>query len=450
MSRSIPAHGTARPPPCEPFEAIDGLGEFVADHRQVVCRPEVAQVVDTLGKAPPAALSAVAVLWLRMASTRTRIIGTTRLEAPVAQGGMAEVYRGEQKTLGRRVAVKVMLPDLAKKRDMVKRFRREARALANLRHENIVAIHDLVEKNNQHFMIMEYVDGIDLHELLKGGKGAPLDVALLVAAGVARALEHAHFRRVIHRDIKPSNIMVSLGGDVKLADFGLAKDLSVDDLTQAGIVLGTPSYIAPEFLKGARATQHSDIYALGVVLYECISGTRPFRGETTTQLFAAIAKGDRPRLRTVAPDCPRAVEKIVDRCMDNDPDKRWGRVSELRKELEQQLNRLLKGSPSARMVAYLYDRGYATPDHLATLDIAQLTEADPSIELSLADIVPVNDVEELETDEESNAEETFTGTGRRILLAVAVLLAIGGLTAYSLELRWTDDLLAPARSWLEP
>src|SRR5512144_448362 len=147
------------------------------------------------------------------------------MEESVGKGGMAEIFRGTQATLGRPVAVKVMLPKIAGDADMAKRFRREARTLANLQHENIIGVYDLVEKNRQIFMILEFVDGPDVADLIRGGGRLPLDVSLIIAVGIARALEHAHFRRVIHRDIKPSNVLVSRRGEVKLGDFGIAKEL---------------------------------------------------------------------------------------------------------------------------------------------------------------------------------------------------------------------------------
>ena len=230
-----------------------------------------------------------------MSSTRTRVLGTTKIEEPIGKGGMAQVYRGKQRSLGRSVAVKVMLPAIARDKDNAQRFRREARTLAALHHENIVAVHDLVEKNGQIFMLLEYVEGTDVGELIGAGKPLPLDVALIIATGVARALEHAHFRRIIHRDIKPANVMISRRGEVKLADFGIAKELGDADLTQTGFVVGTPSYLAPELLKGNRADHRADLYAVGVLLYQCLTGKKPFSHKDPRELFAAILAGKREK-----------------------------------------------------------------------------------------------------------------------------------------------------------
>ena len=373
------------------------------------------------------------VLSARVATTRTRVLGTTKIEEPVGKGGMAHVYRGTQRFLARPVAVKVMLPAIARDKEMAARFRREARTLAALHHENIVAVHDLVEKNRQLFMVLEFVDGVDVGERLADGKPLPLEVTLIIATSVARALEHAHFRRVIHRDIKPSNVMVSRHGEVKLADFGIAKDLRDDDLTHTGYVVGTPSYLAPELLKGQRPDHRVDLYAVGVLLYQCLTGQRPFRG-TGPELVGAILAGQREKVRALNPDCPRAVEKIVDRCLQRDADKRYARAAELRKDLEVQLNELSSSNPSARMVGYLFGRGLAKTNDLATLDAGELVRADPSLEISLGELRAAPTSIEIPIDEEPLEEEpTGEGSSRRgrfaLVAVVALLLLLAGSLA---------------------
>lgn len=370
-----------------------------------------------------------------VASTRTRVLGTTRIEEPIGKGGMAQVYRGQQRSLGRSVAVKVMLPSIARDKEMVQRFRREARTLAALHHENIVAVHDLVEKNGQIFMVLEYVEGIDVGELIGEGKPLPLDVALIVATGVARALEHAHFRRVIHRDIKPSNVMVSRRGEVKLADFGIAKELGEADLTHTGFVVGTPSFLAPELLKGKRADHRADLYAVGVLLFQCLTGKKPFWNKSSQELFAAILAGRREKVRALAPDCPRAVEKIVDRCLESDLDARYSRAADLRRDLEGQLNAVLKGNPSGRLVGFLFAQGHAKADDLATLDIGELSSADPSLDLSSVDVsvarASLASIE-IELDAAPLEEDSATRPARprrwprAMAAALLLVLALGG------------------------
>ena len=302
-------------------------------------------------------------------TTRTRVIGTTRLLEPLGKGGMAEVYSAIQEPLQRQVAVKIMLPELGKNREAVTRFRREALALASLSHENIVGIHDLVEKNGQLFMVMEYVEGVDVADLLKGGGPLPVDVALLVGAGVAGALEHAHFRKVIHRDVKPANVMISRFGEVKLTDFGIAKDMTIDDLTKTGLVVGTPAYLAPEQVTGKKPDSRTDLYALGILLFEALTGEKPFKAENHGQLFAMISDGKRRKVRRLRPEVPRAVEKLVDRCLQVKPEKRYQRAVDLRRDLDRLLDRLLLGTPSARLVTFMRDRGHVREDELSQLAI---------------------------------------------------------------------------------
>ncbi len=303
-----------------------------------------------------------------MSTTRTRVIGTTRLLEPVGKGGMAEVFRGVQETLQREVAVKVMLPEITRDKEAVTRFRREALALAGLHHENIVAIHDMVEKNGQLFMVMEYIEGIDVSDLLRKGP-LPFDIALMIAYGVGSALEHAHFRKVIHRDVKPSNILISRAGEVKLTDFGIAKDLTIDDLTKTGLVIGTPAYLSPEQVTGSRPDNRTDIYSLGVVLFQLLTGQKPFKATNHGELFIAIAKGDRAKVRQLNSDVPRAIEKIVDKCLAVRPEKRYRRASELCWALDERIASLVKGTPSARMVRYLKELGHVHEDDLSALDL---------------------------------------------------------------------------------
>jgi serine/threonine-protein kinase len=365
------------------------------------------------------------------ARKRTRILGTTRIEDALGKGGMAEVYRGMQGTLGRKVAVKVMLPKMAADRDMEKRFRREARTLGALQHENIIAVHDLVEKNRQVFMILEYVDGPDVAELIRGGKALPLDIALIVAASVARALEHAHFRRIIHRDIKPSNVMVSRRGEVKLGDFGIAKEIGDRDLTATGFVVGTPSYLPPELLKGERAELRGDLYAVGVLLFELLAGQKPFKGEGPKELVAAILAGHREKLRTLVPDVPRAVEKIVDTCLAPAAE-RYQRAADLRKDLEAQVRETGVTNPAARLVAFLYSKNLARVEDLATVDVGELRAADPTLDLSTAQIEALSKAADASLD--VPIEVSFPKRRRwwRPVFASLVLTIAAGVVAYAI------------------
>ncbi len=312
-----------------------------------------------------------------MSPTHPKSVGSCQIVELLGKGGMAEVFRGRQEGLDRPVAIKAILPELKGEAEALERFRREALALAALQHENIVAVHDLLEKNGRLYLIMELVDGVDLAGLL--GRGPlPVDVALVVGLALAQALGHAHFRRVVHRDVKPSNVMLSRQGVVKLTDFGIAKDLTLDDLTRRGLVVGTLQYLAPEQVLGQRADPRSDLYSLGVLLYEVLSGARPYRAPEQADLLRAIVQGRRRPLREVAPRVPRALAMVIERCLELDPARRYQRASDLARDLGRLLGAVLEGSPAARLVAFLGERDALGERDLTLLAPEELEASRPA------------------------------------------------------------------------
>jgi len=181
-------------------------------------------------------------------------ISNCRILGEIGSGGMAVVYRAVQEPLGRVVAIKSLKPSIAVDSGFAKRFEREAHFMAALQHENILHVHDFIKDRGTMHIIMEYVEGIDLYDLLEITPRLSIDIAAIIALQVARALDYAHFRGVIHRDIKPANIMISKQGEVKLMDFGIARDDKLSDLTETGTGLGTPSYMSPEQILGTSST----------------------------------------------------------------------------------------------------------------------------------------------------------------------------------------------------
>jgi serine/threonine-protein kinase len=202
----------------------------------------------------------------------------------IGSGGMADVYLAEDQELGRRVAIKILNDRHAHDEQFVERFRREAKNAAALSHPNIVAIYDRGEAEGTYYIAMEYLDGRSLKELIVGRGPAPFPVAIDYARQILAALRFAHRNGIVHRDIKPHNVLVDGEGRVKVTDFGIARAGAASQMTEAGSIVGTAQYLSPEQAKGTAVDQRSDIYSLGVVLYELLTGSVPFTGDTPVEI----------------------------------------------------------------------------------------------------------------------------------------------------------------------
>src|SRR5215216_4937284 len=203
------------------------------------------------------------------------------LQQKIGEGGMARVYQGRDMRLNRQVAVKVLHSHYATDAGFLQRFHHEAQAAANLRHPNIVDVYDVGQDGDIHYIVMEYVEGSDLKGAIARNVPLPIEQAVPIAEAVARALEAAHRIGLVHRDIKPQNIIVGPQGQVKITDFGIAKSSLSTALTETGVTFGTADYISPEQARGQPATPRSDIYSLGVTLYETLTGRLPFGGDSS-------------------------------------------------------------------------------------------------------------------------------------------------------------------------
>ncbi len=304
-----------------------------------------------------------------------RKVGSSRIVREIGRGGMGIVYEAIQEGLDRPVAVKALDTKLARSKEIVERFRREGRAYARLRHEAIIAVHDLVEKDDGLYLVTEFVDGTDLARLVAKGGALPADCVALAGGRVAEALDYVHFNGLLHRDVKPANVMVSREGEVKLMDFGIAKGEDDASLTRAGMLVGSPSYMAPEVLAGEEAGPPADVWALGVSMYELLTGEKPFRGKDAEGLFASIQRARFPRVRSLAPDCPRRLARAVERCLAKSPAARFRSAGALARALEGIGARLLPRAvhPRARLVALLANRGFVTEEiALAKVDASTL------------------------------------------------------------------------------
>jgi serine/threonine protein kinase len=256
-----------------------------------------------------------------------RIASYTLLE-PIGHGGMAVVYRARQESLDRTVAVKVLSEHLAASTEFLERFRREARTAANLRHPNVITVHDYgQDERGVPYLVLEYIEGATLADLMDAGLDDGRIPTLLdqIAAG----LDYAHARGVIHRDIKPGNVLITEDGRAVLADFGLAWLLEGAHLTLTGGVIGTPEYMSPEQAAGEPIDHRSDVYALGVVLYEMLVGERPFVAETPIGVLLKHLQDPAPSVLDARPDLPPAVGQVLARCLLKDPVQRYASAGEL-------------------------------------------------------------------------------------------------------------------------
>jgi serine/threonine-protein kinase len=263
-----------------------------------------------------------------------QVFGKCRLLRLIGRGGMGSVYLAEHLFLKRPVAIKVLARDLSGDPEELARFEREAIAAARLDHENIVTIHDVDEESGRLFIVMEYVEGEDLDQLLRRKARLPVRRAAEVAREVARALEHAHAQGVVHRDIKPGNILLRRDGKVKITDFGLATGMGQKDLLEDGTILGTPWYVSPEQAQGQPADGRSDLYSLGVTFYQMLTGERPFEGRSPDSVARKHVENRRPSPRRKRPALARSLELVLHRLMAVRPVDRYPSAAALLRDLD--------------------------------------------------------------------------------------------------------------------
>ena len=280
--------------------------------------------------------------------------GTSRMGEEVPSGGMAVVYRAIHDSLNRTVAIKALKTSASAEQQLITRFEREAQSLAALQHENTIHVHDYLHERGAMFIVMEYAQGIALYHLLEKCGRIPYDVAAIIAMQVARALDYIHYRGIIHRDIKPANVMVSRQGGVKVMDFGIARDQTFgDDLTEAGTGIGTPSYMSPEQILGDKLDARSDIFSLGIVLYQMCTGRKPFVEDEEKSVMQKIRLEKYESPRKLNPDIPRDLERIMAKCMHKLPRDRFRSAQDLVMALERFLAKHVEMNYHARLVLLL-------------------------------------------------------------------------------------------------
>ncbi len=359
-----------------------------------------------------------------MSSSGNRSVVNDRyeIERRIGRGGMADVFLARDLLLDRPVAIKVLFPEFATDPAFVERFRREAQAAANLTHPNIVAVYDWGRAGTTYFMAMEYVPGRTLADVLKSNGRLTAHQASTVALEVAAALAFAHHSGVVHRDIKPANILIGDNGQMKVADFGIARALgsSVEaNLTQAGAVMGTATYFSPEQAQGGQPDPRSDLYSLGVVLYEMVAGRPPFSGDTPVSIAYKQVHDTPPPLRGLVADLPRPFEAIVARLLAKSPDSRYPTAESVRDDLR----RFREGKPVEALEIAKGARAEAPTEALAA---TMAVPTDP-------ENVPTRAMPRQMSVDQPPVEDVLPRRAGWFLLAsviVAVALVLGGIGLY--------------------
>src|SRR3954449_9565592 len=270
------------------------------------------------------------------------VIGTLisdrfRLEEKIGAGGMSTVYRAFDPTLERWVAIKLMHRDISSDPDQLERFRREARAVASLNHPHIVTVIDAGEDDGAPYIVFEYVEGETLKERIRRLGRLPVSEAVAYAIEIGRALESAHAHLLVHRDVKPQNVLIDPDGRAKVTDFGIARSLEAQGLTATGRVLGTTDYVSPEQALGHEVTGQSDVYSLGIVLYEMLTGEAPFKADTQVAVAMKHVRDPLPDVQRRRPEVSAALAAIVERSTAKETRNRYGTVDEMVHDLEQVL-----------------------------------------------------------------------------------------------------------------
>ena len=260
-------------------------------------------------------------------------------------GGMGDVYLAENLRLGLKVALKFLPTELIRDRQALQRFRTEARASAELSHPHIAQIHDLEEEDGRPFLVLEYLEGETLRDRVSQGP-LPIEEVLRIGKALADGLTHAHAKGIVHRDIKGANVMLTPDGGVKILDFGLARHVDATHVTRTGAILGTVAYMSPEQVEGKEADARSDLWSLGVVLYECLTGKLPFEGESSRSVMHGIASTPPPPPTALRTGIPLELEQVVLRCLEKDPTLRYQHADDLVAELRRIESRSSESVPS--------------------------------------------------------------------------------------------------------
>ena len=267
-----------------------------------------------------------------------RLSGRYKVLEMIGGGGMANVYLAHDMILDRDVAVKMLRLDFANDEEFIRRFRREAQSATSLAHPNIVNIYDVGEENDLYYIVMEYVEGQTLKQYIQQNSSLQVEKTIEIMKQLTSAISHAHQNQIVHRDIKPQNILVDRFSNVKITDFGIAMALSATSITQTNSVLGSVHYLSPEQARGGMANKKSDIYSLGIVMFELLTGRLPFSGESAVSIALKHLQSETPSVRRWNPNIPQSVENIVLKATAKDSFHRYNSVEEMEEDLRTALD----------------------------------------------------------------------------------------------------------------
>lgn len=267
-----------------------------------------------------------------------RLNGRYKILRAIGGGGMANVFLAHDMILDRDVAVKILRLDYVNANDLMKRFQREAQSATSLTHPNIVSMYDVGDEDENYYLVMEYVEGMTLKEYIQQHSPVSLDNAVKIMSQLTSAISHAHHNGIIHRDIKPQNILVDTNGDIKITDFGIAMALSATSITQTNSVMGTVHYLSPEQARGGVATKKSDIYSLGIVMFELITGRLPFEGESAVSIALKHLQSEIPPPSKWSPNLPQSVENVILKSTAKDAFYRYATADEMLEDLKSVLD----------------------------------------------------------------------------------------------------------------
>ncbi|MEK4056393.1 Stk1 family PASTA domain-containing Ser/Thr kinase [Paenibacillus sp. FSL F4-0087] len=350
----------------------------------------------------------------------------------VGGGGMALVYKAQDLLLNRNVAIKVLRQQFVHDEEFIRRFRREAQSAASLSHPNVVSVYDVGQEDDVHYIVMEYVEGKNLNEIIKERAPLQVDEAVRIASQIADALDHAHHNQIIHRDIKPHNILIGRNGRVKVTDFGIARAVTSTTITQTGSVVGSVHYFSPEHAKGIVTGEKSDLYSLGIVLYQMLTGQLPFLGESPISVALKHLQEEFDEPRKFNPLIPQSVENVILKSMRKNPQERYQSAKEMQTDLE---------------TCLMPERRNETKIDFPDEDDIDQTRVMPAIKPEPRGVTSTGAVPVMESDQDNNKGKTKTKNWKKpallISLTVLILIAMVGVVWYVKGMLVVPDVKVP-------